>query len=80
MIDIEVLDNKIFFRDEKRLAGPLDHDDFPGGLVRIADELLVSPVEALIVYLEHRKSEITKNNSQEIDLQHSTDGPILQTQ
>ena len=53
MLEIEVLENKIFFRDGMRLAGPLDHDDFPSGLVRIADEFQVEPSKVLIAYIEY---------------------------
>ena len=79
MIKIEVLENKIFFRDGMRLAGPLAHDDFPNGLVRIADELRVLSVEILIVYLEHRKMEMGNDNNQEIEVFHSPDSLIPQT-
>jgi hypothetical protein len=47
--------------------------------VRIADELLVSSVEVLIIYLKQRKNEAAIDNPQEIDV-HTTSGDfILQT-
>ena len=79
MIEIEVLENKTFFRDGMRLAGPLDHEDFHRSMVCIADELLVSSVDVFIVYLEHRKGEAVKTGSQDIDVQESSESLILQS-
>ena len=40
---VEVLENKIYFRDGMRLAGPLNHERFLASIVRIADEFNVRP-------------------------------------
>jgi len=53
MIEVEVLENKIYFRKGMRLVSPLDHEEFPRRIVRIADELQVEPSYVLIAYLEH---------------------------
>ena len=69
MLEVEVLGNKMYFRDELRLVGPLNYENFHHSLVHIADELRVLSVEVLIVYLEYRKSEVAKITSQEINVQ-----------
>jgi hypothetical protein len=69
MIELEVLDNKIFFRDGIRLAGPLDHVNFHQSLVRIADELQVRPAKILSLYLNNRKKIDAPDD--EIDVIHN---------
>lgn len=53
MIEIEVLETKVYFRKGMRLAGPLDLGCILTSLVCIADEFQVEPSMVLIAYIEY---------------------------
>lgn len=55
MIEVEVLESKIFFRDGMRLAGPIDNDKQLVSIVNIANEFNVRPAKILSLYLSNRK-------------------------
>ena len=80
MIEIEVLENKIFFRDGMRLAGPIDNDEHLLSIVNIANEFNVRPTMILSLYLSHR-NQIDAPDVEEEVIHNSSDASItLSTQ
>jgi len=58
-----------------RLAGPLDHDDFPWGLVRIADEFQAEPSMVLIAYIEYWFELNPELNDVDLNLEYPVELP-----
>ena len=80
MIEIEVLENKIFFKNGMKLAGPLDYEDFHGSLLTIADEFQVRPSIILSLYLSNRNQVDSPDDEEEV-IHNSSDASItLSTQ
>ncbi len=75
MIEVEVLENKEYFRKGMMLVGPLDHDDFPSGLVRIADEFQVEPSKVLIAYIEYWFELNPELNDVDLNLEYPVELP-----
>ncbi len=75
MIEIEILNTKIYFRDGIRLAGPLDHENFHQSLVLIADEFKVKPSMVLIAYIGYWFELNPELNDVDLNLEFSTELP-----
>ena len=82
MIEIEVLENKIFFKKGMMLVGPLDLERFYSSIVEIASELNEKPVLILSLYIGNRNI-IAVRNDEEILIQDMSGVPFtpsIQTQ
>ena len=66
MIEVEVLENRIYFRKGIRLAGPIDPDEQIRSIVKIAGEFSVRPNTILCLYLENRDRAIPSDSVREL--------------
>jgi hypothetical protein len=64
MIEVEILENKTYFRYGLRLAGPLDQECLFSSIIEIASELNVKPVLILCLYIDKRNHAVAQDDEE----------------
>ena len=74
MIEVEIFENKTYFRDGIRIVGPLDHESLFVSIIEVASELNVKPVLILCLYIGNRNQVTAQDNEEALIHSISGDG------